>query len=148
MKSLENNNKKLHNDDLIKISKLLDDERSYINSNNQKKLIENLEEMKEILIKNLDENSDEYSSLFISILLNEYKIFSNEEHRLNIIRIICGNNNLIKKSIPILEIIFSDVEPSEINEKNIDNNEDINEEYDQINLVQIFMKQEDEEMKE
>ena len=146
MKSLENNNKKLHNDDLIKISKLLDDERSYINSNNQKKLIENLEEMKEILIKNLDENSDEYSSLFISILLNEYKIFSNEEHRLNIIRIICGNNNLIKKSIPILEIIFSDVEPSEINEKNIDNNEDINEEYDQINLVQIFMKQEDEEI--
>ena len=81
MKSLEKKNKILANEDLIEISKLLDNERKYINSNNQKELAENLDNIQKIFITNLGENSDEYSSLFINILLNEYRIFLNDAHR-------------------------------------------------------------------
>ena len=142
MKSFEKSDNKYDNEDLIKISILLDNERDYINKNLQDELAKNLEEMKTIFINNLGENSDEYSSLFINILLNEYRIFENMEHRLKIVEIICNNNNLIKKSIPILEYIFSGIEPSEEDDKKEEKDENDN---NQINpLVQNFMKEEDE----
>ena len=139
MNSFDKKEKKYDNEDLIQISKLFDNERKYINDNLQKELTENLEEIKKIFIKNLGEDSDEYSSLFISILLNEYRIFQNDEHRKKIIEMIYSNNNLIKKSIPILDIIFSGIEPDEEAENLIQENEDSNA------LIQNFMKPEENE---
>ena len=150
MKSFEKKAQKIDNQDLIKMTELLDKERDYINNNLQNELANNLEEIKIILVKNLEENSDEYSSLFINILLNEYRIFQNNEHRLKIVDIICNNNNLIKKSTQILEYIFSGIEPDEELEGNaVENNEEENNgeinNYEKNPLSLNFMKLEDEE---
>ena len=144
-KAFEKMDKKFENDDLIKITGLLDNERNYINKNLQKELANNLENMKTIFIRNLGEGSDEYSSLFINILLNEYRIFQNADHRYEIVKIICGNNNLIKKSIPILEFIFSGFEPEEEElEDNAAENEEGNNNYENNPLIMNFMKEEGE----
>ena len=148
MKSLDKKDRKIENDDLINISKLLDNERIYINNNDQNKMKENLEEIKKILIKNLGENSDEYSSFFANLLYNEFKICPNEEHRLNIIKIIIDNNNLIKKSIPILEIIFSTLEYDETEENDLNNKESKDENNALNNLFEIFIKKDKEEVNE
>ena len=142
MKYLEKSDKKFNNQDLIQISKLLDNERDYINKNLEEDLANNLVEIKNIFSKHLNEKSDEYSSLFINILLNEYRIYQNDEHRKKIVKMICSNNNLIKKSTPLLEFIFSEIEPEEEVEENNEENDDNNNENN--SLIQIFMKEEDE----
>ena len=146
MKAFEKKGQKVDNKDLIKVTELLDNERDYINKNLQNQLANNLEEMQKIFIDNLEENSEEYSSLFINILLNEYRIFQNNEHRLNIVVKIYNNNNLIKKSIPILEYIFSGIEPEEELEGNIvENNEENDDNYEINTPAMNFMKSEEEE---
>ena len=145
MKSFEKNDKKIENNDLIQISKHLDNERNYINDNLQKELTENLEAIQTIFIKNLGENSEEYSSLFINILLNEYKMFLNDEHRLKIVEMIFSNNNLIKKSIPILDFIFNDIEP--IDEEDDNNEEENNKNEENDSFMKIFTKDEDQQNK-
>ena len=139
MKAFEKYNKNYDNNDLIQISSLLDKERKYINENKYKELDNNLEEIKKILIRNLDEKSDEYSSLFINILYNEYIIFQSIEHRKKIIEIISNSNNLIKKSIHILKFIFSGLEldNQEEEEDNIDLNKQ-NFDYENNSLVDNF----------
>ena len=145
MKSIEMNGKKFENKDLIQISKLLDNERNYINNNLQKELTENLEEIKKILIKNLGDKSEEYSSLFINILLNEYKMFLNDAHRFKIVEMINSNNNLTVKSIPILDFIFHGIEPK-INEEESQDERDENEEnYNIDNFTDIFRREEEED---
>ena len=143
-KSFEKEDKKFENNDLIEITGLLDNERNYINQNLQNELADNLEKMKNIFIKYLDEKSDEYSSLFINILLNEYRIYQNDDHRNKIVEMICGNNNLIKKSIPILEYIFSGIEPEEELEDNAAENEGENNNNENNPLKSYFMKTEEE----
>ena len=143
-KSFEKEDKKFENDDLIEITGLLDNERNYINQNLQNELAENLEKMKNIFIKHLGEQSDEYSSLFINILLNEYRIYQNDDHRNKIVELICGNNNLIKKSLPILEYIFSGIEPKEELEENAAENEGGNDNNENNALIDYFMKTEGE----
>ena len=108
-------------EDLFQIFKCLENERNYINNNIIEEIIKGLQNIRDILIKNFGENSDEYASLFIYILLNQYKIYQNNEHRKIIIDTVCENNNLIKKSIPILKNIIDFIEPEEKeNENSID----------------------------
>ena len=68
-------------------------------------MLQNLINIKKILSNNLGENTEAFATIFINILLNEYKIFESVQHRLEILKIICSNNNLIKKSIPIFEYL-------------------------------------------
>ena len=151
--SLEKKNNKFDNDDFIKISEFLDNERKYINNDYNNELIENLIKIRNILIKNFGEYTEEYATIFINILLNEYKIFESDQYRLEILKIICSNNKLIKKSIPVLEYLFGNLEPDYI-EQDIQENGLIclftkeyydNEKYDFINkqknntLTQILL---------
>ena len=134
LKVFENQEKKSE-EDLFIIFNCLEKERNYIKNNNKEELIENLGQIQSILIKNLGVNSDDYSSLFIYILLNQYKIYPDKDHRKNIIEIICSNNNLIKKSIPILKQAIGNIEPDDFqNEEDYDNDND---------FLSIFIKNPD-----
>ena len=109
LKAFENLEKNTE-EDLFSIFNCLEKERNYIENNNKEELINNLGQIQSILIKNLGLESDDYSSLFIYILLNQYKIYPDKEHRKKLIEMICSNNNLIKKSIPILKLVIGDIE--------------------------------------
>ena len=76
-------------------------------------MLQNLINIKKILSNNLGENTESFATIFVNILLNEYKIFESVQHRLEILKIICSNNNLIKNSIPIFEYLFGRLEPKE-----------------------------------
>ena len=109
LKAFENLEKNTE-EDLFSIFNCLEKERNYIENNNKEELINNLGQIQSILIKNLGLESDDYSSLFIYILLNQYKIYPDKEHRKKLIEMICSNNNLIKKSIPILKLVIGYIE--------------------------------------
>ena len=135
LRSLEKGGNKFDNNDIITISQLLDNERDYINKNNQNELRKNLEKIRVILIKNLGENTEEYANIFINILLNEYKIFESDDHRLQILDMICGNNKLITKSLPILEYLFGRLTPKELNKEEYNDVEEGNA------FIEIFTKE-------